>query len=307
MISLEGPYHPHVIGCDHEKRTQRWLKPVRRMPWYLLVGNLEGEEVLNVEDEIRKIGPGEAYLIPPGLRCEIGSERGNTLVWIHFEVVDQGGRGGKVEGSCHPAEWAELSPTAQPSPKEVWGVDLPLKVPPSLCPHFVATLPEIVRLWKKHHPLSTMEAQQLLAGLLLNLIAEIWNATNPENRPPLEDRLRRAEMMAQERLGSVFGVSELAAAAGLSRSRFSVLYQQHTGRTPGSFLRDLRIRQAERLLLETNLGISDIAAMVGYSDPSVFGRLFRRVHGCPPLRWRNQPAKSTHEHGKATVVVRGKF
>ncbi|MCC5839670.1 MAG: helix-turn-helix domain-containing protein [Opitutales bacterium] len=286
MISLTGPYRVHVIGCDHEQRDQRWLKPVRRMPWYLLVGNLEGEENLRVNGETKRIGPGEAYLIPPGARCEIGSNEGNTLAWIHFEVVDQGGRRGTVEGTCHPDEWAELSTTAQPLPQEVWGVDLPVRIPPSLCPHFSATVPEVVRLWKKHHPLSTLEAHHMLAGLILNLVAEVWNHSRQETRPDLADRLRRAENVARERLGGNFGVTEWAAAAGLSRSRFSVLYQRHNGRTPGSFLRELRIRQAERLLLETDLGVSDIAAMVGYSDPSVFGRVFRKFHGQTPLRWR---------------------
>jgi AraC-like DNA-binding protein len=47
---------------------------------------------------------------------------------------------------------------------------------------------------------------------------------------------------------------------------------------------------ARRLLRESNVGIAELAARVGYESEAAFSRAFRRAVGVPPATWRDAEA-----------------
>jgi AraC-like DNA-binding protein len=53
------------------------------------------------------------------------------------------------------------------------------------------------------------------------------------------------------------------------------------------FVTELRMKEAERLLLETELSLQDIALKVGYANAITFGRVFKRVAGITPGDYRS--------------------
>lgn len=88
-------------------------------------------------------------------------------------------------------------------------------------------------------------------------------------------------------------IADLAAAAGLSTSRFGRLFRDATGTTPAAYLRRLRMTRARALLERTSLSVAEIMAHVGVRDPSHFARDFRREHGVSPRAYRQQLRFST--------------
>ena len=48
----------------------------------------------------------------------------------------------------------------------------------------------------------------------------------------------------------------------------------------------LRIEEAKRLMLETDLKLAAIAAATGFCNASYFSKTFRRLAGCVPRTWR---------------------
>jgi transcriptional regulator GlxA family with amidase domain len=58
------------------------------------------------------------------------------------------------------------------------------------------------------------------------------------------------------------------------------------GTTFASYLRDVRMVRAARLLTETDLPVHKIAAAVGYTEPSQFAKAFRRSYGAAPRGYR---------------------
>ncbi|OWA36818.1 AraC family transcriptional regulator [Saccharibacillus sp. O16] len=54
------------------------------------------------------------------------------------------------------------------------------------------------------------------------------------------------------------------------------------------FLTELRMKEAERLLLKTDCPLQDIALQVGYANAITFGRVFKRVSGITPGDYRRQ-------------------
>jgi AraC-like DNA-binding protein len=46
--------------------------------------------------------------------------------------------------------------------------------------------------------------------------------------------------------------------------------------------------EARTLLEETDLPVAEVARRVGVSDPGYFSRLFSRIHGISPRKWRGR-------------------
>jgi AraC-like DNA-binding protein len=67
----------------------------------------------------------------------------------------------------------------------------------------------------------------------------------------------------------------------LSRS-----FKRVTGFTFIEYLNSLRIREAQQLLKESHLNVSDIADKVGYESQTHFGRVFKKITGLSPLQYR---------------------
>ncbi len=61
------------------------------------------------------------------------------------------------------------------------------------------------------------------------------------------------------------------------------------------FVTELRMKEAERLLLETECQLQDIALQVGYANAITFGRVFKRISGITPGDYRRQKRSMTNE------------
>jgi AraC-like DNA-binding protein len=69
---------------------------------------------------------------------------------------------------------------------------------------------------------------------------------------------------------------------------FSRLFHASTGVTFKTYLSDLRIEYAKRLLEERKLPIIDVGCECGYNTPSQFVRAFKQHTGMPPSAYRGQ-------------------
>ena len=88
---------------------------------------------------------------------------------------------------------------------------------------------------------------------------------------------------------------ELARKCNLSESTFYRRFVQEIGLPPTQWLLKLRMRKAMEFLMRTDLTIAEVAASVGFGDPLYFSRLFSRVTGCSPRKYRDS------EHGHREV------
>src|SRR3546814_728841 len=84
-------------------------------------------------------------------------------------------------------------------------------------------------------------------------------------------------------------VAEMAASVGLSESWFTHVFKTTTGMTPLQWQSRRRIDLAKDLLGESNLGISEIADRLGFSDQSHLTRIFHQIEGKTPAAWRRAP------------------
>ncbi|MBQ1746150.1 MAG: response regulator, partial [Muribaculaceae bacterium] len=101
---------------------------------------------------------------------------------------------------------------------------------------------------------------------------------------PIEDAfISRFKKIVEERLAdSNLSVEELAADMGLSRVQLYRKVKALTGNTPVDLLRKARLAQAQRLLQESTLSVSEIAYQVGFASPSYFTKCYKDEFGTVP-------------------------
>lgn len=130
-------------------------------------------------------------------------------------------------------------------------------------------------------------ARALFALLLTELLREAREQA--PKIPPLAGSLVR-DVLAYLEANSLSPISlhDVAAAVGRTPSYVATAVRQETGLTVGDWLREHRMAEARRRLLETAASVEAIAGQVGYADVTSFVRGFRRAHGLTPRAWREQ-------------------
>jgi transcriptional regulator GlxA family with amidase domain len=98
-----------------------------------------------------------------------------------------------------------------------------------------------------------------------------------------DERISRTERWLKDRLDENVSVGAMAAVAGLAPRTFARRVERITGLSPVRFLQRLRVERAVELLETTRLSLDEIAARVGYAEPSTLRRLLRR-NGSPGAR-----------------------
>jgi len=131
-----------------------------------------------------------------------------------------------------------------------------------------------------------VEASALIGCLFEGRQTEIEGAV--DSIPALAPGLRRVLTELTVYYYRPWRVEEMASMAGLSVPHFFRCFQKATGTTPIRFLRQERISQAKRRLLESRDSIKEIAEQVGYSDPFYFSRDFKQHTGTSPVQFRKR-------------------
>ena len=83
-------------------------------------------------------------------------------------------------------------------------------------------------------------------------------------------------------------VAKLAKSVYLTRSHFSVQYAALFGVSPGEDLKKFIMEKAEKMLLDTDMTVTEIADRLGYSNAENFIRAFRKYSGETPHKFRNR-------------------
>lgn len=99
-------------------------------------------------------------------------------------------------------------------------------------------------------------------------------------------RLKRVVDYIEANISEVISLSDLASAAGLSRTHFTAQFRLATGCKPHEFVLVQRIEMAKRLLVESRHELVDIALSVGFQAQAHFSTVFKRFVGDTPGHWR---------------------
>ena len=83
-------------------------------------------------------------------------------------------------------------------------------------------------------------------------------------------------------------LKELAEITHLSISALERRFKKFLGKTPKQFINEVRLENARRLLIETNIAIATIANDTGFADHSYFSRQFQKLFDQSPSVFRKE-------------------
>lgn len=101
-------------------------------------------------------------------------------------------------------------------------------------------------------------------------------------------QLRRVMDHVAASLETKLYVADLAAIARLSPWHFSRAFRTSLRQSPHAYVLERRIARAQQLMRTTTEPLAQIALACGLSDQAHLSRLFRRVVGITPSRWRRE-------------------
>lgn len=140
-----------------------------------------------------------------------------------------------------------------------------------------------------------LTSQLYIKSSLLHILAVL-----SEHRlfTPTEDNLdKRVESVKtvltyiKEHYQEKIYVADLAGEVNLNEQYFCRLFKRALGRSPVTYVNEYRIKQAKRLLEETNLSVMEVCLECGYHNMGNFLREFQKITGTTPLQYRKNCEK----------------
>ncbi|MGD8349046.1 MAG: helix-turn-helix domain-containing protein [Gammaproteobacteria bacterium] len=109
-------------------------------------------------------------------------------------------------------------------------------------------------------------------------------------RPKRHDdaAVARSQAWIAEHYDTANPVQRMARESGLTERSFKRRFRQATGYTPIDYVQTLRVEEAKQLLESTSHPVDAIARQAGYEDPTSFRRVFKRLAGVTPGRYRQR-------------------
>lgn len=207
---------------------------------------LVGGATCGVSQETYKVGPGQCIVYPAGIE--------------HYCIPDDNSKYLVTDLDELPEQLQDLE-------------HLVVSVPPPLQAFFYFAEKQ---LDYRVNP----SLEKSMGALVEELLREL------DFQPRVDPRIARVMAFFEKDLSVSTSLDDLSSLAGLSLSQFKALFKKETRRTPGEFLRDLRMEKSKALLVNTDYPISIIAEMVGYFDASSFSHRFSSHFGFPPRNFR---------------------
>lgn len=149
-----------------------------------------------------------------------------------------------------------------------------------------------IRLWEEMY--HTLEMGYSISNLsyanfcLYHFVASfIFPDNNFSGFSRQDDNLiNKVIIYMRENLDKKLVVEDFARQCSLSTSYFSKMFNEQTGISPIDYFIHLKMQRACQLLDLTSTKIKDIAEQVGYEDPYYFSRIFTKVIGTSPSKWK---------------------
>ena len=127
-----------------------------------------------------------------------------------------------------------------------------------------------------------------ITGTLHSIVENVAGQITSFQGIPHALAMRKAETFIRENLTRKISLREIARIAGLSAPYFSTIFKEEMGENLSRYINRLRVEKASRMLLETDVSLSDISTACCFQDQSWFSKIFKSFTGISPGKYRNQ-------------------
>lgn len=100
--------------------------------------------------------------------------------------------------------------------------------------------------------------------------------------------IQKVKAYVEEHYAEELTLDDMADMIGYSTYYFMKLIKEYMGMSFGDFLTSVRMNNAKKLLISTNMSISEVGYSVGYNDANYFARVFKRQEKVTPSEYKRQ-------------------
>ena len=240
------------------KKPRGSYRPNGRDDWHILY-IIEGKCLVTINDKVIECNPGTVIIYPPGVPQKYDFVLGikSKYFFAHFigDLCDE------LLGSLD---------------KIIYYIGRN------------ANLEEIIYKLDDDYTLKLYNYESITRGMLISVISYIARDINLAMNLPANSKNKIVEICRhmQTKYGDKISIGEYADMCNLSESRFSHLFKEIMGVSPLQYLLDVRINNAKKMLVDTDLSISGISDIVGMQSQNYFSRIFKKYTNLSPLEYR---------------------
>lgn len=140
---------------------------------------------------------------------------------------------------------------------------------------------------KTHLNAEQLRDRLLVKATFYQLVHEVFRQLDEQKIKPLvPDQIYQTVRYMEDYYKEAITLEQLADQIDCSPRTLLRRFKQIYRKSPIDYLIGIRLDQAKRLLLDTNLSVRDISEDVGYSDYYYFSRIFKKHIGVSPVKFR---------------------
>jgi len=226
------------------------------------------------DDDVYPLGPGALFCSRPGIWHQIRSEQGLVLFFIAFEINES------------------RTSEASREPFEIMGARGKVMAAQDDAMLSAQIWRSIFSLAESEPAVSRVLMNHLVLALLLSFLRGFLPDESNRGIGALEEdseehrHFTRAKLYIRDNLSSPLQTAQVAQELGISSRHLSRIFQARLGQTFVHYIQERRIQQAKDWLLQTDIPIKDIAERCGFDSVHYFTRVFTRLLGVSPARFR---------------------
>lgn len=234
---------------------------------YILLYCIEGNGSINLLGESYILTPNHYFIIPKGVPHHYQSSDTDpwSIYWVHFE--------GENSEALYNRHISESPPRIHSIPYDEQRIELF---------NFIFNVLENDFDQRSLELINFNSAQFLSSFIYHKEMFPSYYAV---------DRVDMSIKFMKNHLGSNYTLQELADELSYSASHFSFLFKKKTGFAPIQYFNQLKIHKSCQYLYFTDMSIKQICLELGFHDTYYFSRLFKKLMGLSPNKYRNNYKK----------------
>ena len=264
-------HHVHFINnhnCGKARCEPSWeWSPSYSMPDYDLWYAMSGQGSISINGISYPVRKGCCFLLRPGDRIYASQDPDNRLlvIYVHFLIENSNDQGKTLDLNDFPV----MTHFEEPY-------------------HIENYFHRMIEMKNAKENYLDEEFDYHMKLIFLQIKREQENSSKKDHLSQKHKYVLYKVMdQIQLQLGQPVNYEELAASVGLSRRYLSQLFKRYTDLSLKEYITRQRLERAKILLTESSMNVSQIAESLGYRDIYFFSKLFKKVYGVSPTRFRS--------------------
>lgn len=162
-----------------------------------------------------------------------------------------------------------------------------------------AAVEEVIRLEQIKPPFYEMDITIQLQLLWKTILTHYSLAVRPSAHDKAEyERIKKILDYIEQNYTNRIMLKDITEHIHLCESECSRLFKRYMNISLFSFLQEYRIERSLEYLADNTMSINDIAGRIGFSDSNYYSKVFTKIKGCSPQKYRKKLENSLFPPGR---------